>query len=58
VQFNVQREKESMVHYDKEGVDSIDFNYGEINVDPCAFCLNMYYICTRYKIVLKLDNVK
>jgi hypothetical protein len=24
----VQREKESMVRYDKEGVDSIDFNYG------------------------------
>jgi uncharacterized protein (UPF0212 family) len=28
VQLNVQREKESMVRYDKEGVDSIDFNYG------------------------------
>ena len=31
---------------------------GLVNVDPSAFCINMYYICTRYKIVPKLDNVK
>jgi hypothetical protein len=32
VQFNVQREKESMERYDKEGVDSIDFNNGMVRV--------------------------
>jgi hypothetical protein len=32
--------------------------HGEVSVDACAFYINMYNICTRYKIVTKLNNVK
>ena len=31
---------------------------GGVNVDPCAFCINKYCVCTRYKIVPTLDSVK
>ena len=33
-------------------------SHGEVSVDACAFCINVYYICTRYKVVPKLEKVK
>ena len=42
---------------DDNNLDS-GFGHGEVSVDACAFCINMYYICTRYKIIPKLNNVK